>query len=91
MMVLLFVSIIVFFAIRLMPGDPILMLISSDEKAQITETAIAELRHEFGLDRPMIVQYLDWLLSLFRGDLGVSITSRVSVSELVIKRLPIPP
>lgn len=87
--VLVFVSIIVFFAMRLMPGDPILMLISSDEMSQITDEAVAELRHEFGLDRPMIVQYFDWLLSIFRGDLGVSIISRVSVSKLIIQRFPI--
>ena len=71
--VLVFVSLIVFFAMRLLPGDPILMLITPESAAEFTQQQIDELRHQYGLDKPIIMQYFDWIGGIFHGDLGRSI------------------
>ncbi len=66
--VLFVVGTIVFFAFRIVPGDPAQLALGVDA----TPEALAALRHEFGLDRPMLVQYAIWLGDVLRGDLGVS-------------------
>jgi peptide/nickel transport system permease protein len=89
LLIILLVSIIVFFAMRLLPGDPILMLMSSSDLEQSTEEQIIALRHEFGLDRSLIIQYFDWLGGVAHGDLGKSILQRIPVGKEIIRRLPI--
>lgn len=88
-LILILVTVIVFFAMRLLPGDPILMLVTSTQQQEYNEEQIAQLRHEFGLDRPMIVQYFDWIGGVLRGDLGISILNRLPVSEEILRRLPV--
>jgi peptide/nickel transport system permease protein len=66
--VLFVVSTVVFFTFRIVPGDPAQLALGVDA----TPEALAALRHEFGLDRPLLVQYLIWLNDAVRGDLGVS-------------------
>jgi peptide/nickel transport system permease protein len=87
--VLLLVTLLVFLAMRLLPGDPILMLISQGEQSEFTEEQLAILRHEYGLDRPLIVQYFDWIGDIFHGDLGRSILHRSPVAGEIMRRLPI--
>ena len=89
LVVFLLVTMAVFFVIRLLPGDPILVLMSPEEMGRTTEAQIAALRHEFGLDRPMGVQYVYWLSDVVRGDLGVSVLFRTDVTSEVMRRLPI--
>ncbi len=89
LVVLLLVTVVVFFTMRLLPGDPILMVLLSTQMEEITEEQLDTLRHEHGLDRPMIVQYFDWLGGVCRGDLGVSILQRTPVSGELMRRLPI--
>jgi len=88
-LVLLMVTMIVFLAMRLLPGDPILMLITADDLAEASVEQIEALRHEFGLDKPMIVQYVGWLSGAVRGDLGISIIHRGDVTSEILGRLPI--
>jgi len=87
--VVFLVSILIFFAMRLLPGDPIRMIITPSESREYTAQQIAQLEHEFGLDRPLVVQYFSWINGIFHGDLGVSIISRTPVSEEILKCLPI--
>jgi peptide/nickel transport system permease protein len=87
--VIFIVTLVVFFAIRLLPGDPIYVYISSDMVSSISPERIALIRHELGLDQPMIVQYANWMSGLFHGDLGESIFYREPVSKLIGIRLPI--
>lgn len=87
--VLFLVTIIVFFAMRLLPGDPILMLLLSTEVEEITEEQLTQLRHKYGLDKPLIIQYFDWLGGVFHGDLGASILQKIPVSGELMRRLPI--
>jgi peptide/nickel transport system permease protein len=88
-LVLFIVSIIVFLAMRLLPGDPILMWMTSDDLRQISPEQLALLRHEYGLDKPLVMQYLDWLNGVFHGDLGKSVRYHTSVTSEVLRRLPI--
>jgi peptide/nickel transport system permease protein len=89
LVVLILVSIIVFFAMRLLPGDPIRMIITSGNSESFTEEQIAQVRHEYGLDRPMFVQYFSWMGGLLRGDMGNSILQKIPVSDEIVRRIPI--
>ena len=89
MVVLLLVTLVVFFAMRLLPGDPVLMVLLSTQVEEITQEQLDVLRHEHGLDRPMIVQYFDWLGGVFRGDLGRSILNKRPIAEDLVQRIPV--
>jgi len=67
------VSIVSFAFIRLLPGDPILLL--AGERG-VSPERYAELERRFGYDRPLIVQYLDYLWGILHGDLGTSIVTK---------------
>ena len=67
------VSIIAFSFIRLLPGDPVALL--SGERVMSPERH-AEISHRLGLDRPLIVQYLDYLGGVLTGDFGTSIVTK---------------
>ena len=87
--VVFIISILVFIAMRFLPGDPVLLVITPTENREFTEQQIAQVKHEFGLDRPLIIQYLSWVNDIFHGDLGTSIIERAPVSEKIFKSLPI--
>jgi peptide/nickel transport system permease protein len=82
--ILLGLSILVFLWIRALPGDPASALLG--ERA--TATKIAEVRHRYGLDRPIVEQYWDYLKATTSGDLGQSIASRRSVMSEIRQRFP---
>jgi ABC-type dipeptide/oligopeptide/nickel transport system permease component len=67
---------LVFFVFQLIPGDPARMY----HGEQVSEEVVERFREEFGLDRPVLVQYVDYLSGLVRGDLGKSMFSRRPVS-----------
>src|SRR5262245_16978853 len=83
--ILLLVSIMVFGLIHLIPGDPARVILGQEA----TPEAIAGLRHELGLDRPLVIQYLTWLSNVLRGDLGRSLADRSPVIEQIKVRLPV--
>lgn len=87
--VLIIVSILVFTTIRFLPGDPILMLVSEQEIGQMSEEKIALLKHEYGLDKQVVVQYFDWVSEIFHGDFGKSIFYRTKVADEIAKSLPV--
>jgi peptide/nickel transport system permease protein len=72
--VLLLTSVIVFLLMRLLPGDPVLMIVYQAADAS-AETA-QQMRRQFGLDQPLHRQYLAWITRVLSGDLGRSIISR---------------
>jgi peptide/nickel transport system permease protein len=79
------VTILVFFLIHLVPGDPAQTILGN----QATTARVALLRHDWGLDRPLPVQYLKFMSRLFHGDLGTSLFYSVGAGRLVIQRLPV--
>jgi peptide/nickel transport system permease protein len=87
--VLLIISILIFLVMRILPGDPILMYLTREDVQIVTEEEITALRHEWGLDRPLLVQYFTWLGDSLRGDLGASISHRTKVLTEIGERLPV--
>ena len=82
---LLFVSLLVFLVIRILPGDPAAIIMGTEGSREAAE----RLREAMGLNRPLPVQYLEWLTRALRGDLGRSIQYDVPVGELIVTRLPV--
>lgn len=78
------VAIIVFFVIRVVPGNPITMMLPPGG----TEDDIARLKALYGFDKSIAEQFFIWLGGVLQGDFGVSITARQPVLELVLGRLP---
>ena len=79
----LLVSIIVFTVMRLLPGDPALVILSEGD-ATFTQEELEDLREQLGTNRPIVVQYVEWVGGLLRGDLGTSIwRSGQPVTKLV--------
>ncbi len=78
-------SIVVFALVRLLPGDAVTMLMQEYAYAKDAD----EMRQKLGLDRPIAVQYLDWLGDVVRGDLGTSLRSKTAVVDELAKRLPV--
>jgi len=87
--ILIIVSIIVFLAMRILPGDPILMIMSDVEMTETSFEEMEQLRREFGLDKPLMIQYFNWIGNVARGDLGQSIVMGQPVIQELGKRLPI--
>lgn len=77
-------SVAIFLLIRLIPGDPALLLAGPDATPQV----IAAMRQKMGLDEPLPVQYMIWAGRALRGDLGASMISRYEVWRLLRMRLP---
>lgn len=82
--VLLGVSLVSFGLLQLVPGDPALIL--AGEEA--TEEVLTRIRHEYGLNQPLPVQFLAYLRHAVTGDLGISIQSRQPVAVLLGQRFP---
>ncbi|MBN1191690.1 MAG: ABC transporter permease [Dehalococcoidales bacterium] len=87
--VLIIVTVLVFVAMRLLPGDPLLLFIQQGQASEMQEEQLEKLRHEYGLDQPMAVQYFTWIGNMFRGDLGKSIFYDENVTNLIADRLPV--
>lgn len=82
---LLLVSIMTFAAFSIIPGDAASVILGPSA----TPEQIANLRAEMGLDKPIHIQYFNWLISAFTGNLGKSASFGVSVSDLIAQRLPV--
>lgn len=86
--VLIAVTLALFVIMRLLPGDPVQAIIGESEAAAYDDEAIQALREELGLDKPVLVQYQNWLMDLARGDLGLSTRNRLPVREQIFDRIP---
>ncbi len=89
-LVLLIISILVFLIMRMLPGDPLSIHLSDQSVKALDPKQIAELKHTYGLDQPLPMQYISWISGVFHGDLGHSLVfTNESVLGLIWKRLPI--
>ncbi|MCK9906082.1 ABC transporter permease, partial [Frankia sp. Cpl3] len=82
--ILFLVSIMTISLIHMIPGDPARVILGQDATPETYEA----LRKELGLDQPIVMQYLGWMGKVLQGDLGLSITDRVPVIDLIAQRLP---
>ncbi len=83
--VLLFLSVIVFTIVRLIPGDPAAVMLGTEATPQ----ALAQIRREMGLDAPILVQYVTWLRNVLQGNFGTSWVSKKPALELILGALPV--
>ncbi len=82
---LFMVSVLAFLAFQIIPGDPTTKMLGTEA----TPDAIAALRSELGLDRPVMTRYFDWLGSFLSGDMGISYSYRMPVGEMIAQKLPV--
>jgi len=82
---LFFVSVLVFVVIRVLPGDAAMIILGTEGSPE----AVARLRAAMGLDRPIAVQYVEWIGRALRGDLGRSIQYDVPVAGLILSRMSV--
>jgi peptide/nickel transport system permease protein len=82
---LFFVSLLVFVVVRVLPGDAALIILGLEASPE----AVARVRQALGLDRPVPVQYVQWVGQALRGDLGRSIQYDLPVASLILSRLAV--
>lgn len=82
--VLLGVTFIVFFIMNLTPGDPAAIILGDQASAE----ALADMRIQLGLDKPLLVRYLNYIWNMLHGDLGVSYKNQISVWAQVVDKFP---
>jgi peptide/nickel transport system permease protein len=78
---------LVFFALRILPGDPVYVILSAEQVQQITPEQVEAIKKEYGLDKPLIVQYANWIKDTLRGDLGTSMRFNQDVSLIIRQRM----
>lgn len=84
-LIMLIVSLITFFALKVLPGDPAVLILGTDA----TPDSLALLRESMGLDEPLTLQYLNWIGDALRFDLGESRYFGGDVTTLIGQRLPV--
>ncbi len=83
-LVVLFVTILVFAIMQMMPGDTIDLMVDT----RVSAEKVAEIKAQWGLDKHPVVQYFYWLKNILQGDFGTSISLKQGVKELILQRLP---
>jgi len=83
--VIFFISVLVFFMVNLLPGDPAMYMFSGQEMSAET---IELAREAMGLDKPVLVRYWEWLTRVFHGDLGMSIIAKRPVAQMMANVIP---
>ena len=86
---LVLITVLVFLLMRVIPGDPAIQLLAAGGDASYTEEDLAKKRAELGIDRPLVVQYVDWVWGMLRGDMGKALYYQRPVSEELSPRIPI--
>jgi peptide/nickel transport system permease protein len=82
---LLVVSLVIFAVMDFLPGDPASIMLGTSASPE----TLAALRHELGLDQPLLIRYGQWLAGVFSGNLGQSYTYGVPVAGLIVERLAV--
>ncbi len=82
---LLAVSALVFFVMDVLPGDPAAILLGTSASPD----TLAALRHELGLNQPLVLRYFSWIANALHGDFGTSYVYGVPVSQLLVERLAV--
>lgn len=84
-LVLFIVTLVVFLVMHSIPGDPVLLYLGPDA----TKEQILYYTKMFGLDKPLLIQYLKWIGNLFHGDMGQSIAFRQAIGPIILSRFKV--
>ena len=87
--IIIAVTLIVFLMMRLLPGDPLSLYVAQNELSNMAPEQLHQLEVQFGLDKPLMVQYFVWIWDALRGNLGTSIFYQQNVTTLIEQRMPI--
>jgi peptide/nickel transport system permease protein len=88
--VLVIITLLVFFVMRLLPGDPLTIYLADSANLEaMPESQLEVLRHQFGLDQPLMVQYFNWVKGVAHGSFGTSIFYHNGVGTLMAQRFPV--
>jgi peptide/nickel transport system permease protein len=87
--IIVLVSVIIFSMMHFLPGDPLLIYIAQNQIESISKEDYDALRVQYGLDKPLPVQYFNWASNVLHGDFGASIVYRDKVGKLLAERLPV--
>ncbi len=82
---LFFVSLLIFFVFQIIGGNPAEIILGTEADPQ----QLLALEKELGLDKPIFERYINWILGLFKLDMGMSIKYQIPVRELFFKKLPV--
>ena len=84
------VTILIFVAMRVIPGDPLRSIIGEGQIYILSDEELAAVKASLGYDKPLVVQYLAWMRDVVRGDLGYSFWQKdKSIADMVVRRGPI--
>ena len=73
------ISAITFFVLNIVPGDPVRLMMGE----MVDEGVVEQVRHQMGLDRPVLTQYIDWIAGIFQGNFGTSYTQHKAVLDIM--------
>lgn len=82
--VIIGVSLLVFLVLKMTPGDPARVVAGSEAD----EATVEQIREELGLNKPVLQQYVDYMLALLHGDMGTSYTTSKPVADEILARMP---
>lgn len=82
--VIIGVSLLVFLVLKMTPGDPARVVAGSEAD----EATVEQIREELGLNKPVLQQYVDYMLNLLHGDMGTSYTTNKPVADEILARMP---
>ncbi len=85
---MLVISFLVFVALEQTPGDPLMARFSPETISSLTNEQLDALREQAGLNAPLLIRYLRWLLGLLQGDLGYSLQTGTAISSIIANLLP---
>lgn len=85
---LLVISFLIFSLLYITPGDPVYIMLGAGDTQSISQEEYETVRHELGLDQPMLVRYVDFLKKALQGDLGQSYITHEDVFDTIMARMP---
>ncbi len=84
------VTVVIFIAMRVLPGDPLAMIYGEGQGIYVlTDAEVAAVKATLGLDKPLYQQYLGWMGDVFSGEMGYSFWSDVPIRDTILRRGPI--
>lgn len=88
--ILIIVTLIVFFVMQLLPGDPLVIFLGRQAgTGSMSQQQLDQLYIKYGLDKPLIVQYWNWITGVVKGNMGESIYYHENVGKLLLERFPV--
>ena len=82
------ITFLMFCALEVMPGDAVTYMVGPDQMANVSPERLDMLRETLGLNDPFFLRYFQWLGNLFTGNFGYSLTSGVSIKDIILDKLP---